>query len=68
MFSVRSSQRPRLSERHNLAGLGIGYWDGIGALRSQWQVERTFRPEQSAEEVAHCIEGWHEAVRRTLTC
>jgi len=66
-------QRPVITETTALgaaylAGLGIGYWDGIGALRSQWQVERTFRPEQSAEEVAHCIEGWHEAVRRTLTC
>lgn len=65
-------QRPVITETTALgaaylAGLGIGYWDGIEALRSQWQVERTFRPGQSAEEVAHRIEGWHEAVRRTLT-
>ncbi|MDE6324191.1 MAG: glycerol kinase GlpK [Paramuribaculum sp.] len=49
-----------------LAGLAVGYWDGIDTLCAQWREERAFLPERSAEEVARSIAGWHEAVRRTM--
>ena len=48
-----------------LAGLAVGYWDSADALASQWQVNRCFEPNMSADERAGRMERWREAVRRS---
>ncbi len=50
-----------------LAGLAVGFWDSIDSLKALWQAERTFRPSASKESVNAAIDGWKEAIQRTLT-
>ena len=50
-----------------LAGLATGFWGSIDELREQWRAERVFRPEASREAVTKAVQGWREAIRRTLT-
>ena len=50
-----------------LAGLAVGFWSSIDELRGQWEVDRSFAPKASAEEVAAARKGWAEAIGRTLT-
>lgn len=64
--------RPHITETTALgaayfAGLAVGYWESIDHINSQWRVERRFRPEAEAEQVAACLDGWHDAVRRCLS-
>ncbi|MBQ1953252.1 MAG: glycerol kinase GlpK [Alistipes sp.] len=49
-----------------LAGLAVGFWGSLDEIRQQWQAERVFEPMAEAEDVEQRIEGWHDAVRRTL--
>ncbi len=49
-----------------LAGLAVGFWSSLDEIRQQWQAERVFEPMAEAEDVEQKIEGWHDAVRRTL--
>lgn len=63
--------RPRITETTALgaaylAGLGVGYWDSIGEIQSQWQVERDFTPTGDTALVAKELEGWHKAVDAVL--
>ena len=48
-----------------LAGLAVGYWDGLDEVRANWQVDRTFEPAMSADEAAHRRLRWAEALRRS---
>lgn len=50
-----------------LAGLAVGFWGSIDEVRGQWEADRTFAPEASAEKVAAARKGWAEAISRTLT-
>ena len=50
-----------------LAGLAVGYWESIDHIKSQWGVEREFRPEADADKVTELKSGWSDAIRRTLT-
>jgi glycerol kinase len=59
--------RPRIVETTALgaaylAGLAVGYWDGIAALQEQWQLEHRFTASLPADEAAHCLDGWQRAV------
>ena len=49
-----------------LAGLAVGYWDSIDDIKQQWQAEHIFEPTAERENITSAIEGWHDAVRRTL--
>jgi glycerol kinase len=49
-----------------LAGLAVGYWESLDEIREQWQAEREFTATEDRESVNAAIEGWHDAVRRTL--
>lgn len=49
-----------------LAGLAVGYWENIDHIKAQWHVERRFTPTGDIAKVATLLDGWHEAVRRTL--
>ena len=45
-----------------LAGLAVGYWDGIEGIRSQWQTDRRFDPVMKVEEVNGLRAGWERAL------
>ncbi len=48
-----------------LAGLAVGYWDGIDGIRSQWQTDRRFEPAMAVEQVNGLRAGWERALERT---
>jgi glycerol kinase len=48
-----------------LAGLAVGYWDGLGDVESNWALERRFEPRMSADRRASLLHGWHRAVERS---
>jgi len=61
--------RPRLKEitaigAAYLAGLAIGYWDGIEDIREQWQIDNTFKPNKETK-VKEQMENWQQAVETT---
>ena len=63
--------RPRITETTALgaaylAGLAVGFWESIGEIQSQWQVERAFTPFGDTARVAQQIEGWHKAVEAVI--
>ena len=63
--------RPRVTETTALgaaylAGLAVGYWKDLDEIRSQWDAERIFEPTSDRAQIAHAIEGWHDAVGRVL--
>jgi glycerol kinase len=49
-----------------LAGLAIGYWDGLDDVRRNWALDREFSPSMSAEARARGYAGWRRAVGRSL--
>lgn len=64
--------RPKVTETTALgaaylAGLAVGYWESVEAVKQQWQEDVLFSPTISADEAAALREGWKEAVGRTLT-
>lgn len=50
-----------------LAGLAVGYWSSVDEIKKQWQVERRFQPTADDETIKAAQDGWHDAVRRTLS-
>ena len=50
-----------------LAGIAVGFWNGIEDVKQQWKAERVFRPEASEESVAAAKAGWGDAIARTLS-
>lgn len=49
-----------------LAGLGAGYWSGIDELRRNKAYERVFTPNMEEQTRKSLLEGWHNAVKRTI--
>jgi len=49
------------------AGLAVGFWDSLDSLKAQWKAERVFTPQASQESVNAAVEGWKQAIKRTLT-
>lgn len=63
--------RPTVTETTALgaayaAGLAVGFWADIGALRENWAVDRVFEPAMGEAERARLYAGWKKAVTRTL--
>ncbi|SPA37542.1 Glycerol kinase (ATP:glycerol 3-phosphotransferase) [Cupriavidus taiwanensis] len=61
--------RPRVTETTALgaaylAGLATGYWSDPVQIAQQWQVERRFEPNLSADQRGHRLARWHRAVER----
>lgn len=61
--------RPKVTETTALgaaylAGLAVGVWKDRRDLASQWQVDRTFEPQMSADQAAAKRARWGEAVKR----
>ena len=48
------------------AGLATGFWNDTDELRANWQEERRWLPEWSAERREEGYAGWRKAVDRTL--
>ena len=64
-------QRPVVLESTSLgvayfAGLAVGFWKDVAEIENKWQVEKTFSPAKSAQEVEKGITSWHNAVTRVL--
>ena len=48
------------------AGLAVGYWSDLEELRENWQVDRTFEPDE-ASDTEDNYEQWLRAVERSLS-
>ncbi len=62
--------RPKVAETTALgaaysAGLAVGFWSNIEDLRRNWQADRTWQPEMSADQRQKLYHGWLKAVERT---
>jgi glycerol kinase len=63
--------RPKITETTALgaayaAGLAVGYWPGLGELRSNWAVERRWRPAMPEVERERLYAAWQRAVERSF--
>lgn len=63
--------RPQVAETTSLgaayaAGLAVGFWENLDALRKNWQVDRTWQAQIKEEARAAGYAGWQKAVERTL--
>jgi glycerol kinase len=63
--------RPTVSETTALgaayaAGLAVGFWDDLEALRANWNADKTWEPRMDAETRKELYKGWLKAVERTL--
>ena len=47
-----------------LAGLAVGYWDGLDDVRRNWALDREFSPTMPAEVRERGYRGWKKAVSR----
>lgn len=47
-----------------LAGLAVGFWSSQQEITAQWQMERRFVPNMSADERAQQLNTWRRAVQR----
>jgi glycerol kinase len=59
--------RPKITETTALgaaylAGLAVKYWTSMNDIKDQWQEDRTFLPQITAEEVNSRVKSWHRAV------
>lgn len=51
-----------------LAGLGAGLYPGLSGVSSAWTKGAGFVPRMEASRRVRAIEGWRDAVSRTLAC
>ena len=50
-----------------LAGLSSGYWKSLDELRSLRGSDQVFEPQMPREQAERLLDGWKDAVRRTLS-
>lgn len=48
------------------AGLAVGFWPDLDALRANWQKDREWRPQMSEERRQSLYAGWKKAVNRSF--
>jgi len=48
------------------AGLAVGFWKDLEALRKNWRAGRQWEPTWSADHREESYRGWQKAVERTL--
>lgn len=63
--------RPKVSETTALgssyaAGLAVGFWKDVNALRNNWHEGERWSPEMSQEDREEKFNGWKKAVSRTF--
>ena len=49
-----------------LAGLAVGYWNGLDDVTKNWALDREFRPSMDAAHREKLYAGWKKAVGRSL--
>ncbi len=49
-----------------LAGLEVGYWDGLSDIAGNWQCEREFLPQMEAGERRERCQRWEMAIQRAV--
>lgn len=49
-----------------LAGLAVGYWKNKEEICENWAISKGFEPNMEDEKREKLLEGWHEAVNRSL--
>eukprot|EP01138_Halocafeteria_seosinensis_P001676 gb/GECG01001717.1/.p1 GENE.gb/GECG01001717.1/~~gb/GECG01001717.1/.p1 ORF type:complete len:570 (+),score=61.79 gb/GECG01001717.1/:1-1710(+) len=49
-----------------VAGLAVGYWEGLRELEEHWSIDREFEPKQKQTEVIRQKNNWRRAVKRTF--
>jgi glycerol kinase len=49
-----------------LAGLSVGYWNGLDDIAQNWALDREFRPQMESEDRRRRYARWTRAVTRTL--
>jgi glycerol kinase len=49
-----------------LAGLAVGYWQGLDDVARNWALDREFRPAMARSERDRLYAGWKKAVGRSL--
>jgi glycerol kinase len=63
--------RPRVRETTALgaaylAGLAVGFWEGLGEIKTKWQCDKVFGSQMEAGKRETLLAGWHKAVGRSL--
>ena len=48
------------------AGLATGFWDGLDALKANWDKDRTFEPGWNQARREEGYKGWKKAVKRAM--
>lgn len=48
-----------------LAGLAVGYWDGVDDISRQWKINKQFDPQMDQGRVQQLITGWSRALERS---
>lgn len=61
--------RPKITETTALgaaylAGLAIGFWEGVDKIAEHWSIDKTYEPNMPSEKVDKLYAGWHKAVER----
>lgn len=46
-----------------LAGLAVGYWEGLEEIEKLWKADRQFAPEGDPAKTKENIASWHRAIR-----
>jgi glycerol kinase len=49
-----------------LAGLAVGYWEGLDDVRRNWALDREFAPQRPQSDSDRLYAGWKKAVGRSL--
>jgi glycerol kinase len=49
-----------------LAGLAVGYWEGLDDVGRNWALDREFAPQMAEGERERLYAGWRKAVTRSL--
>jgi len=62
--------RPRITETTALgaaylAGLATGFWQNTDQLQSNWQLDKRFEPQRSADEIQAMRSQWSRAIERS---
>ncbi|MGM0620205.1 MAG: FGGY-family carbohydrate kinase, partial [Bacteroidota bacterium] len=48
-----------------LAGLATGFWKNLEEIKKQWQIDRTFVPQEDPEKFKQVTMNWKKAVERS---
>jgi glycerol kinase len=48
-----------------LAGIAVGFWEK-DAIKENWKLDKTFKPEMAEAERTKLYKGWQKAVKRSM--